>query len=76
MAIDFFQSPSLKRCSETWDARPKARLWPKGMPSCIVTRAVAYVQELPDGRKFEIRFHPGAPPESHVERIREITGSN
>lgn len=34
-----------------------------------------YVQELPDGRKFEIRFHPGAPAEQHIERVREMPHS-
>lgn len=34
-----------------------------------------YVQELPDGRKFEVRFLPGMPAESQVERVRELPHS-
>lgn len=30
------------------------------------------IMELPDGRKFEIRFVPGAPRESNYEVIREL----
>jgi len=30
------------------------------------------IMELPNGRKYEIRFIPGAPRESNYEIIREI----
>jgi hypothetical protein len=33
------------------------------------------VQELPDGRRFEIRFVPGAPRHKHVEVLRELFDS-
>ena len=32
-----------------------------------------YVEEMPDGRKFEIRLVPGAPRESHVVVLGELT---
>jgi hypothetical protein len=30
------------------------------------------IMELPDGRKFEIRYIPGAPGDSNYEVIREL----
>ena len=30
------------------------------------------VMELPDGRRFEIRYIPGAPRERHYEVLREV----
>jgi hypothetical protein len=32
-----------------------------------------YVQELPNGRRFEIRFDPSQPRESHLIVIRELS---
>jgi len=34
-----------------------------------------YVMEHPDGRKFQIRFIPGAPRDRHYEIVREIPAS-
>jgi hypothetical protein len=34
-----------------------------------------YVQERPDGRKFEIRFDPTRPRESHLIVVRELTSN-
>jgi len=31
-----------------------------------------YVQELPDGKRFEIRLWPGKPRESHLQIVGEI----
>ena len=46
-----------------------------GFPVTFVDAKGREVQELPDGRKFEIRYVPGAPREKHVEVIRELTES-
>ena len=32
-----------------------------------------YVQELPDGRLFEVRLLPGEPRESHVQILGELS---
>jgi hypothetical protein len=31
-----------------------------------------YVQELPDGRRFEVRLRPEAPRDSHICILREV----
>jgi hypothetical protein len=31
-----------------------------------------YVEEQPDGKRFEVRFRPGAPREAHLEIITEL----
>jgi hypothetical protein len=31
-----------------------------------------YIEELPDGRRLEVRFQPGTPRESHLRVIREL----
>ncbi len=30
------------------------------------------IQELPDGRRFEVHLQPGAPRDSHVRMLREL----
>ena len=40
----------------------------------FVDKLGRYVQEMPDGRLFEIRFIPGAPRESHIEVLGELLG--
>jgi hypothetical protein len=34
-----------------------------------------YVQELPDGRLFEIRLQAGAPKESHIVIVAELSAA-
>ena len=43
-----------------------------GHPVTFVDSKGRDVQEMPDGRKFEIRFVPGAPRDAYVEKIREL----
>jgi len=31
-----------------------------------------YVEELPDGRRFEVRLQPGTPRNSHIHILREL----
>ncbi len=31
-----------------------------------------YVEEKPNGRRYEVRFNPGAPRESHLTILREL----
>jgi hypothetical protein len=33
------------------------------------------VEELPDGRRFEVELQPGAPRDSHIPIIRELPAS-
>lgn len=46
-----------------------------GHPVTFVDSKGRDVQELPDGRRFEIRFVPGAPRDKHVEVLRELFDS-
>jgi hypothetical protein len=34
-----------------------------------------YVEELPDGRRFEVRLQPGSPRDSHIRIVRELPTS-
>ena len=43
-----------------------------GHPVVFVDDLGRYVEELPDGRRFEIRLLPGAPRESHKQILGEI----
>ena len=43
-----------------------------GHPVVFVDDVGRYIQELPDGRRFEIRLQPGVPRESHLHVIGEL----
>lgn len=46
-----------------------------GHPVVFVDEEGRYVQEHPDGRKYEIRFDPTQPRESHLIVVREIVAN-
>ena len=46
-----------------------------GHPVVFVDEAGRYVEELPDGTRFEIRLRPGTPRESHLQILGEITAA-
>ncbi len=46
-----------------------------GLPVFYLDNDNLEVMELPDGRKFEIRWIPGAPSGSNYEVIRELTAA-
>lgn len=50
----------------------RARALAAGIPVVYRDPLGCYVQEWPDGRRFEIRFRPDAPRDQHVEIVREI----
>ena len=75
MAIDLF-SPEFEEMLSEVGRKARTEALAEGHPVVYRDQCGCYVQELPDGRKFEICFHPEAPRESHVERIREIPRSN
>ena len=47
----------------------------EGHPVVFVDVDGRDVQEFPDGRKFEIRFDPTQPRESHLIVVREIVSN-
>ena len=51
----------------------RARALAAGIPVVYEDPAGFPVQEWPDGRRFEIRFRPGAPRAEHIEIVRELT---
>lgn len=44
-----------------------------GLPVCYTDDDNLEVMQLPDGRKFEIRWIPGAPSGANYEILRELT---
>ena len=44
-----------------------------GLPVCYIDSDGFNVMQYPDGRKFEIRWIPGAPAGKNYEVIRELT---
>ena len=50
----------------------RARALTAGLPVVYEDPSGFPVQEWPDGRRFEIRFCPGAPRDKHIEIIREL----
>jgi hypothetical protein len=74
MAMNF-SSPEFDAMLEEVGRKARSEALAEGHPVVYADECGCFVQELPDGRKYEIRFHPGAPPESHIERMREITQS-
>ena len=71
MAIDLFSPEFAERLKEVGRKARRDAL-AEGHPVVYRDQCGCYVQELPDGRKFEIRCHPGAPRDQHVEPVREI----
>ena len=53
----------------------RRRALASGLPLVFVDEQGRYVQEMPDGRLFKIRFVPGAPRESHIVIVRELTSA-
>ena len=43
-----------------------------GVPVFYSDGAGGYIKEMPDGRKFQIRFIPHAPGECNYEVVREL----
>ena len=51
----------------------RARALAAGLPVLYEDPSGFPVQEWPDGRRFEIRFRPGAPRDDDIEIVRELT---
>lgn len=75
MAIDLFSAEFEERLKEI-GRKARREALAEGHPVAYRHQCGCYVQEFPDGSMFEIRFHPGAPQDEHVERVREIPRSN
>jgi hypothetical protein len=73
MAAYEFGSPEFDQA--VWAAGHKAFLetLAAGFPVFYVDNQNLNVMELPDGRRFEIRWIPGAPSGENYEVIREVS---
>lgn len=71
MAIDIL-SPEFEESVREAGRRARREALAGGHPVVYLDPCGCYVQELPDGRKFEIRFLANMPPESQIERVREL----
>ena len=68
-----FSSPEFEEMLAEVGSRARREAFAAGLPVTYQDECGCNIQAFPDGRKFEIRFHSGAPREQHVERIREIS---
>lgn len=74
MAIDFL-SPEFEEAVKEAGRRARREALEEGHPVVYRDPCGCFVQEHPDGRKFEIRFRPGAPRDQHIEVVGEIPRS-
>ena len=69
--LDIFSDEFAQACAEAGlRARQSALL--AGQSVVFMDETGRVIEEHPDGRKFEVRFRPGQPRESHMVVIREI----
>jgi hypothetical protein len=69
--MDIFSDEFERAVGAAWD-RARRDALKEGHPVFFQDEAGRYILEQPDGKKFEIRFIPGAPRDSNFEIIREL----
>ena len=74
MELDFLSDEFDEAVRQAGSRAFKATL-AAGLPVIYLDDNNLEVMELPDGRKFEIRWIPGAPSGSNYEIIRELTAA-
>lgn len=69
--LDIFDEEFTRQAEQAWD-RARDEVLANGIPVFYRQKGVQ-IMEQPDGRRFEIRLIPGAPPDSCYEIIRELS---
>jgi len=70
--LDIFSEEFTRQAEAAWDRAIKETL-AKGIPVFYREhRTGLEIMEQPDGRRFEIRYIPGAPRDSNYEIVREL----
>jgi hypothetical protein len=72
MADSGVLSEEFAQAAEAAGLRARRLALAAGHPVVFVDHLGRYVEELPDGRRFEIRLKPGTPRESHLQVIGEL----
>jgi hypothetical protein len=75
MPLDIF-SPEFERRVREAGIREREESFALGIPVFYHDRATGMdIMEHPKGRRFEIRYIPGAPRDRNYEVVRELTAS-
>lgn len=73
MANDNFGTPEFDEAIAAAGRRAFRETLEAGLPVCYLDENGIDVMEYPDGRRFEIRWIPGAPSGYNFEIIRELS---
>lgn len=66
-------SEDFARAATAAGLRARRKALSSGHPVVFVDHIGRYIEELPDGRRLEIRLEAGKPRESHVLVLGELT---
>ena len=69
--MDILSEEFAQRASAAWN-RAREKALRNGHAVFFEDEDGRYVMEQPDGKKFEIRFIPGAPADENYEIVREL----
>jgi len=69
--LDIFSDEFAEAASSAWN-RARQDALKQGHSVFYADEEGRYIMEQPDGKRFEIRFIPGAPRDENYEVVREL----